>query len=94
MKKQKKYQRKKTNKQIISEIIDVLDNLRFYIQKDGGDLKFINYKNGILTIQLLGACVGCELVDITYKEGVEKILISEIKEIKKILIIDPLSKNK
>ena len=91
MKKQPTKNKSKSNKQIIGEIIDVIDNLRFYIQKDGGDLKFVSYKNGTVTIQLLGACIGCALVDFTYKEGVEKILLDEVKEVKKLIIIDPIS---
>ncbi|WP_052663095.1 NifU family protein [Mycoplasmoides pirum] len=84
--------KKKTNREIISNVKDVLDNIRFYIQKDGGDLKFVSYKNGVVTIELLGACVGCALIDITYKEGVENILKDEVKEIKKLIIIDPSNK--
>lgn len=81
--------KKNKDNEIIAKIKDVLDNIRFYIQKDGGDLEFIGYKNGKVTIKLLGACVGCALVDLTYKDGVETILKDEIKEIKKIEIIDP-----
>lgn len=81
--------KKNKDNEIIAKIKDVLDNIRFYIQKDGGDLEFIGYKNGKVTIKLLGACVECALVDLTYKDGVETILKDEIKEIKKIEIIDP-----
>ncbi len=81
--------KKKPTSRIVSEIKDVLDNIRFYIQKDGGDLKFVSYRNGVVTIELLGACVGCALIDFTYKEGVETILKDEIKEIKELVIIDP-----
>lgn len=81
--------KKNKDNEIIAKIKDVLDNIRFYIQKDGGDLEFIGYKNGKVKIKLLGACVGCALVDLTYKDGVETILKDEIKEIKKIEIIDP-----
>lgn len=79
----------KSDKAIISKIQDVLDNIRFYIQKDGGDLKFVSYKDGKVVIELLGACVGCSLIDFTYKDGVETILKDEIKEIKELIIIDP-----
>ena len=62
----------------IDEIKEVIDTIRIYIQQDGGDLEFVEYKDNIVTIKLLGACVGCSLSDITYKDGVENILKDEI----------------
>lgn len=82
------------NKKIITKILDLLDDIRFYIQKDNGDMEFVSYKNGILTIKLLGSCIGCDLIDLTYREGLENILRDEIKEIKKIIIIDPSTNKK
>lgn len=78
---------KKTNKAIQAEILDVLDNIRFYIQKDGGDLKFLKFEKGIVHIQILGSCVNCALIDITYKDGVETILKEEIPQVKSVKII-------
>lgn len=76
--------------EIINEIKDVLDSLRYYIKQDGGDLEFCNYDdtNGEVTIKILGACVGCSMIDMTYKDGVETILKSEIKEIKSIKLVE------
>lgn len=76
--------------EIISEIKDVLDSLRYYIKQDGGDLEFCSYddKNGEVTIKILGACVGCSMIDMTYKNGVETILKSEIKDIKSIKLVE------
>ncbi|WP_052663535.1 NifU family protein [[Mycoplasma] testudinis] len=81
--------KRKTKKEIEAEILDVLDNVRFYIQKDGGDLRFLKFENGIVHIQILGSCVGCALIDMTYKEGVETILQDEIKEVKGVNIVEP-----
>lgn len=76
--------------EIINEIKDVLDSLRYYIKQDGGDLEFCNYDDttGEVTIKILGACVGCSMIDMTYKDGVETILKSEIKEIKSIKLVE------
>lgn len=81
-------QPKRSDQQIRAAINDVLDNVRFYIQRDGGDLKFIGYQKGVATIEVLGACVGCALIDVTYKSGVETILKDEVPEVKSVAIID------
>ncbi|MDE6473319.1 MAG: NifU family protein [Ureaplasma sp.] len=62
----------------IADIKEVIDTIRLYIQQDGGDLEFIDYKDNVVTIKLLGACVGCSMTDFTYKDGVESILKDEI----------------
>ena len=76
--------------EIITEINDVIDSIRFYISQDGGDLEYVSYdeKTGEVTIRILGACVGCSMIDITYVDGVENILKSEIKEVKSLKIIE------
>lgn len=75
---------------VISEILEVIDSIRFYINQDGGDLEFIGFdmETGIVKIKVLGACVGCSLIDMTYKDGVETILTSEIQEVKSVEIIE------
>ena len=61
----------------IEDIKEVIDTIRLYIQQDGGDLEFVDYKDNVVTIKLLGACVGCSMTDFTYKDGVESILKDE-----------------
>lgn len=80
----------RSEQEILDEINEVIDSIRFYINQDGGDLKFINFDfdTGVVTIQVLGACVGCSLIDVTYKNGVETILKSEISEVTGVEIIE------
>ncbi len=63
---------------IIEDIKEVIDTIRMYIQQDGGDLEFVSYDNNVVTLRILGACVGCNMIDNTYKDGVEAILKDEI----------------
>lgn len=78
-----------TNK-IIDEIKDVIDSIRFYINQDGGDLEFVNYdpKKGEVTIKVLGECIGCSLIDVTYKEGLETILKNEVEGVKSVIVTE------
>lgn len=80
----------RTKKEIIDEIEEVIDSIRFYISQDGGDLEFVDYDENtrIVTIRILGACVGCSMIDVTYLDGVENILVSEIKEVSGLKIIE------
>ncbi|MEF9985059.1 MAG: NifU family protein [Malacoplasma sp.] len=75
---------------IINEINEVIDSLRYYIKQDGGDLEFCDYddKTGEVVIRILGSCVGCSMIDMTYKNGVETILKSEIQDVKSIKLVE------
>ncbi|BAC43866.1 NifU family protein [Malacoplasma penetrans] len=78
-----------TNK-IIDEIKDVIDSIRFYINQDGGDLEFVDYnpEKGEVTIKILGECIGCSLIDVTYKEGLETILKNEVEGVKSVIVTE------
>jgi len=67
-----------SREQTILEIESVLDMLRPYIHRDGGDIEFLELEEGIVRVRLLGACVGCGLSDVTMTQGVEAALIEEV----------------
>lgn len=63
---------------IEKQIITTLDKIRPFIQRDGGDISFVEFKDGIVTIKLSGACEGCSMVNETLFGGVEVILMEEV----------------
>jgi len=64
----------------------VLEKIRPSIQSDGGDVVLIDItEDSIVKVRLTGACSGCPMASITLKQGVEKILMKEIPEIKKVV---------
>ncbi len=63
---------------IEKQVKEVLHKIRPYLQRDGGDVKYIGFKDGIVYVQMLGACVGCSFLDTTLKDGIEAILIEEV----------------
>lgn len=70
-------------------IITALDKIRPYIQRDGGDMEFVSVDDqGVVTVKLLGACVGCGLIDYTLKGGVEALLMDEIEEVTGVIAED------
>jgi Fe-S cluster biogenesis protein NfuA len=59
-----------------------IDKIRPALQKDGGDVILVDVtEDGIVKVQLTGACKGCPMSQITLKDGIEKFVKSEIPEI-------------
>jgi Fe-S cluster biogenesis protein NfuA len=72
--------------EIEKQIIKILDTkIRPAVAKDGGDIKFIEFKNGVVSVQLQGSCSGCPSSTMTLKQGVQNLLchyLPEVKEVK------------
>ncbi|MCP4748154.1 MAG: NifU family protein [Desulfobacteraceae bacterium] len=63
----------------------VIEKIRPLLQRDGGDVELVDVDNdGNVKVRLTGACVGCAMSQITLKQGIEKVLLNEIPEIKKV----------
>ena len=63
---------------IEEQIKNVIHKLRPYLQRDGGDIESVDFKDGIVYVRMLGACAGCTMIDETLKDGVEQILMEEV----------------
>ena len=63
---------------IEEQIKNVIHKLRPYLQRDGGDIEYVEFKDGIVYVRMLGACAGCTMIDDTLKDGVEQILMEEV----------------
>ncbi|MDQ0416566.1 Fe-S cluster biogenesis protein NfuA, 4Fe-4S-binding domain [Thermoactinomyces sp. DSM 45891] len=63
---------------------EVLDKLRPYIQRDGGDVELVEIEDGIVRVRLLGACGSCPSSTITLKAGIERALMEEIPEVREV----------
>ena len=74
--------------EIEKKIIKILETkIRPAVARDGGDIKFKKYNNGIVTVQLQGSCSGCPSSIMTLKQGVQNLLCHYIPEIKKVITI-------
>lgn len=63
---------------IEKQVKEILHKVRPYLQRDGGDIKYIRFEDGIVYVEMLGACVGCGALDSTLKDGIEAILLEEV----------------
>jgi len=71
--------------EIEKKIIKILnEKIRPAIAKDGGDIKFKEFKNGIVKVQLQGSCSGCPSSTMTLKQGVQNLLCHYIPEVKNV----------
>jgi Fe-S cluster biogenesis protein NfuA len=66
------------------QVRKVLDEIRPQLQADGGDVKLVSVEDGIVKVQLQGACVGCPMSTITLKNGIERILKQYVPEVKEV----------
>ena len=66
----------------IKKIIDVLDTkIRPAVARDGGDIKFKSFDNGVVKVELQGSCSGCPSSLMTLKQGVQNLLKHYVKEV-------------
>jgi len=71
--------------EIINKINEVLDTrIRPAVAKDGGDITFKSFENGIVTVELKGSCSGCPSSIMTLKQGVQNLLCHYIPEVKSV----------
>jgi len=67
------------------EVLEVLDKLRPFLQRDGGDVELVDVEEGIVKLRLMGACGSCPSSTITLKAGIERALIEEVEGIEEVV---------
>ena len=76
---------KKNLQEIEKKIVKILDEkIRPAVAKDGGDIKFKEFKDGTVKVQLQGSCSGCPSSTMTLKQGVQNLLCHYLPEVKKV----------
>ena len=71
--------------EIEKNIIKILDEkIRPAVSRDGGDIKFRSFKDGIVRVLLRGSCSGCPSSTLTLKQGVQNLLKHYIREVKEV----------
>ena len=70
------------------KIKSLIDDLKIYINMDGGDIEFIKYEDNILYVKLTGACADCLIQDQTLNVNLLNAIKEEIPEVKEIINVD------
>ena len=72
----------KNDSETVNKIIEILDTkIRPAVARDGGDIKFLSFENGVVKVQLQGSCSGCPSSLMTLKQGVQNLLKHYVKEV-------------
>ncbi|ENQ3080171.1 NifU family protein [Bacillus pseudomycoides] len=66
------------NENLHEQVVEVLDKLRPFLLRDGGDVELVDIEDGIVKLRLLGACGSCPSSTITLKAGIERALLEEV----------------
>ena len=67
---------------------EALNRMRPTLQKDGGDVVLVDVTaEGVVKVQLTGACRNCQMSDVTLKMGIEKFLKTEVPEVKEVVAV-------
>lgn len=70
------------------KVQEVLNKVRPFLQRDGGDVELVDVEaDGLVKVRLKGACGGCPSATITLKQGIERVLKQEIPEVKKVVSV-------
>ena len=74
--------------EIEKKIVKILDQkIRPAVARDGGDIKFKEFKDGVVKVQLQGSCSGCPSSTMTLKQGVQNLLCHYLPEVKEVVAI-------
>lgn len=71
---------------LVDRVAAILETLRPMAQSDGGDIELVDVdEDGIVTVRLLGACIGCPSASMTLKMGIERNLKDQIPEVTRVI---------
>lgn len=73
---------------LVRRINHTLNKIRPYLQADGGDVQFVDFQDGVVTVTMIGACAGCFMASADISEGVQAILIDEVAEVKEVRLVE------
>ena len=81
-------EKKQEFSEIEKQIISILESkIRPAVAKDGGDIKFKEFKDGIVKVELQGSCSGCPSSTMTLKQGVQNLLCHYLPEVKEVVAV-------
>lgn len=67
-----------SDQDLLTQVQEVLDKLRPFLLRDGGDCELVDIEDGVVKLRLLGACGSCPSSTITLKAGIERALLEEV----------------
>lgn len=72
----------------IDKIIEVINQLRPFLNSEGGDIEFIKYDDGFVYVKLYGACMMCEYKDFTIQDNIFEAIKAEVSNVKGVINVE------
>jgi Fe-S cluster biogenesis protein NfuA len=76
-----------SDEQILEQVKVIIEEIRPFIQSDGGDIELLKVEDQIVYVRLTGACIGCPSSMVTLKHGVEARIREEIPEVESVEMV-------
>lgn len=70
------------------QVLALIERVRPYLQRDGGDIEVLSVEDGIVYVKMLGACDGCMALDVTLKQGIETMLLENVPGVIAVISVD------
>ena len=77
-----------SEKDVRENIIEIINKIKPFLINDGGNIEFVDFVNGVVYVELLGACSDCPMIDVTLNDVIKSTLMSEVKEVKDVIVIN------
>lgn len=74
-----------SQKELLNNIEKALNEIRPYLLTDGGDISFVSLENDVVNVKFHGACIGCNVNQMTLRNGVEATIQKYAPQIKKVV---------
>ena len=68
-----------------TKLKELLEEIRPFLNLDGGDIEYIKYEDGYLYVKMSGACAGCSFLDVTLKDNIEAYLKESVENLKGVI---------
>ena len=68
-------------KETEQRIIEVIDKIRPFLISDGGNIEYVKFEGGIVSVKMMGHCSDCPMLDVTLKDSIEIAIINEVPEV-------------
>jgi len=65
----------------------VLEEIKPYLQADGGDVELVSVEGGVVKVKFSGGCIGCPFAAMTLKTGIERYLKEKLPEVKEVISV-------
>ena len=69
------------------KVAAVLEQVRPALLADGGDVRLVDVKDGVVKLKLTGACHGCPMASMTLKNGIERVFKEQVPEVKEVVAV-------